>query len=194
MTVHKAKGLEADDVIIVNLVDDLYGFPNRVSDDPILQLLLDNGDDYEFAEERRLFYVALTRTKNKVYLLGGSFNEGKRISPFSEELVGYESSAVAVYEDKEAPDRSIVCPRCGTGILVARQNSSNGSVFVGCSNYPYCTKTYTQTEVLQDGIRCPSCEGWMVRRKRRSDGKPFFGCSNYPDCKATIDFDEAGIR
>lgn len=45
------------------------GFPSKIQDAAILNLLLDNCDQYPYAEERRLFYVALTRAKKKRFLL-----------------------------------------------------------------------------------------------------------------------------
>jgi len=68
LTVHKSKGLEADVVIILNLVDSSYGFPNQFEEHKIINLI-NNFDAFPHEEERRLFYVALTRTKNEVYLL-----------------------------------------------------------------------------------------------------------------------------
>ena len=68
-TVHKSKGLESDSVIIINMEDKLLGFPSQVEDDKILRLVLHKKEYYPYEEERRLFYVALTRTKNEVYLL-----------------------------------------------------------------------------------------------------------------------------
>lgn len=69
MTVHKSKGLEEDNVIIINLEDKLLGFPNKIVDDRVLRLVNKTNDKFLYSEERRLFYVALTRTKNRVYLL-----------------------------------------------------------------------------------------------------------------------------
>ncbi len=68
LTVHKSKGLESEVVIIINLYDDILGFPSKLEDDKILSLVSPKIDDYKYSEERRLFYVALTRTKSKVYL------------------------------------------------------------------------------------------------------------------------------
>ena len=68
LTVHKSKGLEEDIVIIINLYDDALGFPSKLEDDKILSLVSPKIDKYPYSEERRLFYVALTRTKNEVYL------------------------------------------------------------------------------------------------------------------------------
>ncbi len=70
LTVHSAKGLGFDQVILLNAIDDTYGFPSKKKEQEILSILNDESeDDIEFAEERRLFYVAITRTKNKVYIL-----------------------------------------------------------------------------------------------------------------------------
>jgi len=60
-TVHRAKGKEADNVIVLNGESGLLGFPNEIEDDEMLQLVLSEPDKFLFAEERRLFYVALTR-------------------------------------------------------------------------------------------------------------------------------------
>lgn len=69
MTVHKSKGLESDIVIIINLTDQQNGFPNQIKDERITRIVVKNKEKYLYGEERRLFYVALTRTKNEVYLL-----------------------------------------------------------------------------------------------------------------------------
>ena len=68
MTVHKSKGLEADNIIIINLENNVYGFPNMIQELSIEKVLFNNRINYPFDEERRLFYVALTRTKNYVFL------------------------------------------------------------------------------------------------------------------------------
>ena len=69
LTVHKSKGLEADYVIILQCNKDTYGFPSMVSDDPVLDYVLTKSDQYPYGEERRLFYVAITRAKIKTYIL-----------------------------------------------------------------------------------------------------------------------------
>ena len=69
LTAHKSKGLESDNVILINLTDDTLGFPNQMQDDRLLRFVSPHASKYPFDEERRLFYVALTRTKNRVYLL-----------------------------------------------------------------------------------------------------------------------------
>ena len=69
LTAHKSKGLEADYVIILQCNKDTYGFPSLVSDDPVLNYVLTKSDQYPYGEERRLFYVAITRAKIKTFVL-----------------------------------------------------------------------------------------------------------------------------
>ena len=73
MTIHSSKGLESDIVIVLNLIDDIYGLPSKLKEGQLIKLLKDE-DDYYYSEERRLFYVALTRTKSYVYLLVDKHN------------------------------------------------------------------------------------------------------------------------
>ena len=69
LTVHKSKGLEADYVILLQCNKDTYGFPSLVSDDPVLNYVLTKSDQFPYGEERRLFYVAITRAKIKTLVL-----------------------------------------------------------------------------------------------------------------------------
>ena len=69
LTVHKSKGLEADYVIILQCNREVYGFPSMVSDDPVLETVLTKSDKYPHGEERRLFYVAITRAKIKTIVM-----------------------------------------------------------------------------------------------------------------------------
>lgn len=83
MTMHRSKGLECDDVVIINLKDDTFGFPSQVEQDKILNYIRKNTKKDFLDEERRLFYVALTRAKRNVYL----FTPKKKASPFVVELL-----------------------------------------------------------------------------------------------------------
>ena len=68
MSVHKSKGLESDAVVLVNLEDKMLGFPSKCEDDILISYLNNFKVYYPYDEERRLFYVALTRTKGNVYM------------------------------------------------------------------------------------------------------------------------------
>ncbi len=80
MTVHASKGLGYDNVILINMINDTYGFPSKIENDEIKDILINKSDS--ILEERRLFYVALTRTKNKVYIL----TKNKKESSFVKEI------------------------------------------------------------------------------------------------------------
>ncbi len=84
MTIHQSKGLEAKYIIIIGLTNDLYGFPSKIKNHYIIDKLIYK-DEIKYAEERRLFYVALTRAKEKVFIIVPKnksifINELKKIS------------------------------------------------------------------------------------------------------------------
>lgn len=124
LTVHKAKGLEGDYVIILNNDAGEYGFPSLRSDDPVLSLLLSGADQFENGEERRLFYVALTRAREKVFLMVNNSNMSKFIS----ELV----------TDKE---KEAKCPQCKTGNITLKTGMNKETkktwAFESCSNFTF---------------------------------------------------------
>ena len=153
------------------------------------------------AEERRLFYVAVTRARRGAYLLA----DGGPPSPFVEELVndGYD---VTVFG--RLPESDVACPICVGGHLVRRNNSQDRSVFYGCSYYPYCEHrqpacphcraglpvkadaTFRCRDCDQTVEACPACDGWL--RSRTGKYGPFLGCSNWPDCDFTRDIRRGG--
>lgn len=120
-TAHRSKGLEAEYVFVLNCNSGRLGFPSEMYDDPVLLLLLGDSETYPNSEERRLFYVALTRAKVKTSLIANK----KFASKFILEL---EST----FEGKT--DNAKKCPRCLSGDLTLI-NGKN-SVFLGCSNFP----------------------------------------------------------
>lgn len=78
LTIHRSKGLEANNVILVNSDN----IPSTIKNEKILRFVLNDKDYIPYEEERRLFYVALTRTKNSIYIL-----VNKKTSPFVKELI-----------------------------------------------------------------------------------------------------------
>ncbi len=68
MSAHKAKGLEADVVIVTNASDHLFGFPSKVENPDVLEPVRQSAGDAQ-AEERRLFYVAITRAMKRLHLI-----------------------------------------------------------------------------------------------------------------------------
>ncbi len=133
-TVHRAKGREADYVIVLDLNDGRYGFPSKVEDDPLLDLVLPpvSGGAYPFAEERRLFYVAMTRARTGAYLV----TDPVRPSQFVTELLRGSDDLRRIGE------LATKCPRCGRGVLQVI-NGRRGR-FWGCTEYrstPPCRYT-----------------------------------------------------
>ena len=86
LTTHKSKGLESEIVIIINMTNTLTGFPTQIKNEKILKYVNNTKDYYPFEEERRLFYVALTRTKTYTYLIAPKTN----YSIFISELLKYK--------------------------------------------------------------------------------------------------------
>jgi len=145
-TVHSSKGLQADFVIILGLETGFYAFPAEISDDPLLQLVMPQAEYFENAEERRLFYVAMTRARHGVYVLGSEYFP----SPFLSELMDDEENRRIVrvepgaLEGTSASDGNAstslgTCPRCNKGRL--RSVTGKYGEFIGCSAYPSCKYT-----------------------------------------------------
>jgi DNA helicase-4 len=130
-TVHGSKGLEADYVVITGLTAGIYGFPSAISDDPVLQLAMPESDPFPNAEERRLFFVALTRARRQVIILSSSANP----SSFVMELLGNPS----VEFISSVGAQILTCPKCKKGILATKTGSKGP--FLGCSTFPACTHT-----------------------------------------------------
>lgn len=176
LSVHKSKGLEADNVILLNFKNDLLGFPNQIADDQILDYVLMDAEHFKFAEERRLFYVTITRTKNRTFIL----TDNNKPSPFFKEF--NESKSVCFVHTKKREDNKLLsCPLCQTGIL--QKVEHEGKFFVGCSNYPRCRFTSNNIDILLAPKRCPACGAFLVSRNKNNFW--FYGCTNYPTCLYT---------
>lgn len=122
MTIHGSKGLEADYVFILNCNRGLYGFPSLVSDDPVLDYVLSDPEHFEYAEERRVYYVAITRAKEHTIVLYNKDNP----SPFVVEM------------SDEVAENPNPCPWCGVGrrIVKFQGETKQGTPYTvwGCDN------------------------------------------------------------
>ena len=192
-TIHSAKGLEADYVLVLDLNSDKYGFPSEIEDDPLLELVLSSIDPFTHSEERRLFYVAITRSRSKIFLLVDPARPSSFITELNEMTSEHELAWVG------EPYTPVRCTLCNGPIV--RRKGKHGD-FWSCGNYPQCKgkgRTCPNCSSLLDtrkrNLRCSSdkcgfasvlcsrrkCDGYMVERKGRY-GK-FYGCSKYPNCK-----------
>ncbi|MCH7501133.1 MAG: UvrD-helicase domain-containing protein, partial [Nitrospinae bacterium] len=192
ISMHGSKGKEADYVIIFGLEKGENGFPSEKTTHPLLELYLPPEESFPNAEERRLFYVAITRAKKRVYLIA----DMAKASSFMTELLKKGQYELCL-DEFETPIEQIEyevisCPSCSTGTLSLRVNSKTKQKFVGCSNFKRCTHIESCCPKC-DGIMsrkgrfktCISC-GWKIpmclkcngeMKKRSSTGH--WGCSNY---------------
>lgn len=193
MTVHASKGKEADYIILLGMEKGKHGFPSEKATHPLLELLLPKAEAFEHAEERRLFYVALTRAKHHVYLI----SDANKASSFIRELVKDKYEMLTdefIGEGFQEKVADISCSHCKTGYMVAR-DSQQGSFF-GCSQYPLCDHTQTACNWCGGGLKekgrfrvcenkrcdfvepvCPKCKGTLSLRK--GNYGQFWGCSHY---------------
>ena len=196
-TAHASKGLEDDYVVVLGLGSGRMGFPTGMVDDPLLNLVLAAPEPFPNSEERRLFYVALTRAKRAVFLIA----DRNSPSAFVAEL---ERDGYDVVKFGNDARTKVPCPACKEGKLEIRKGKDN--LFVGCSFYPLCEHTEDACPLCGSGIvqrrgdhfecnnldckdevgMCPRCgEGWLLRKVRRDGTGGFLACSNYPTCRYT---------
>ncbi|MDO7596979.1 MAG: UvrD-helicase domain-containing protein [Pseudomonadota bacterium] len=193
MTAHGSKGKEADYVIILGLQKGQFGFPSEKANHSLLDLVLPNADSYAFAEERRLFYVALTRAKHHVYLV----SDGNNASDFVRELINDDYDIIDQQSDKphfQTKIADIPCKQCETGYMVVKD--SQYGQFLGCSDFPLCTHTETGCEWCHSSLIasgdfrvcenkkckyvepiCPDCKGKLKLRKGQYG--QFWSCTHY---------------
>jgi len=185
-TAHNSKGLETDYVALVGLRNGVYGFPCQVEDDPLLNLVLAKPEHVKNAEERRLFYVAMARAKEHVYLI---VDKPYSVSSFVTEIERGEYEVNAAGKEQE----QINCSSCKTGTIISDRERNR------CSNYPYCDYEPKKCPKCGNGFIfksklqyrcsngdcsfqasvCPRCEdGYLILRQDKN-GKPFYGCSNF---------------
>lgn len=132
LSIHRSKGSEADYVILPEMltVPRRRSFPSTRADDPVLTLAMPDGDDYPLGEERRLFYVALTRARRGVAM----FTARGYCSSFLRELE--DDGAVVITDTDGKAIQEVSCPSCKQGVLVMRTGPYGE--FRSCSNFPTC--------------------------------------------------------
>ena len=190
-TVHRSKGLEADYVIILEVIEDFLGFPNERADDHVLEMVLAKPEDFPNAEERRLFYVAMTRAKKKVFVC----TESGKISPFVMELI---QSPYDCEIWGKPPSSLPNCTKCIEGKLILKAGTKGN--FWACNNYPYCEHTEQPCPHCNQGypnaskgnhLQCDVCEQTIISCPRSNCSGhlqqeigqygPFWGCSKFRD-------------
>ena len=198
-TVHRAKGQEADYVIVLDLENGRRGFPAKIDDDPLLEMVLPakSATGLPFAEERRLFYVAMTRARRGAYLVTDDTRPSEFVTEIRKHHPGVRQLGSLAVE--QFPN----CPKCTSGQLVPSQSGDN----LRCTNYPMCDRlaprcdqcrvgylvavrrspsfSCTNPKCDRRGALCPKCEVGMLTKKQGRFGE-FWGCTEYwsePPCR-----------
>ena len=132
MTAHASKGLQRDFVFLLCCSGGLKGFPSAIPEEPLLGLLLPEVERMPHAEERRLFYVAMTRCKKKLFFVV----DQSRPSRFMYEL--HDKICPNIFRDVKLPPQ---CPNCGEALRLRHTGSDPSRAFYGCTGFPNCRYT-----------------------------------------------------
>ncbi len=177
MTAHSAKGLGYDNVILINMFEGKFGFPCQIEDDPIIKLVTYEDKSMPYAEERRLFYVSLTRTKNRVYIAAPKH----RPSRFLVELIKDYHLPHEQDINMETVDMfNIRCPVCGFPLKYEFNKNYGLNLWI-CTNEPEICDFMTNDRVHKHDIyKCPKCrDGYLIVKMNQKNGAVFYGCTNF---------------
>lgn len=179
MTVHRAKGLGYDNVIIINARNELYGFPSQIQEDPVLKYVVKDDYSIDYAEERRLFYVALTRTKNRVYIVAPEQHPSKFVTELIRDYPSVKLIGKIKEDDPSAQTNIKRCPICGYPLQL-RYKPNYGLKLWLCSNEPEICDFMTNDP--RGGelsiMKCDRCQdGYLIVKEGKEE--PFLGCTNY---------------
>ena len=180
MTAHASKGLGYDNVIVVNGKNETYGFPSKIEDDPVLAYVIKGDRSIDYAEERRLFYVAMTRTKNRVFFVAPEKNP----SEFLLEIKRDYKNVVLKGNWNEEPPLNMggkkKCPICGYPMQFRYKNAYGLKLYI-CSNDPeicsFMTNDYSAGKMAI--MKCEQCQDGFMIVKHGPNDDYFLGCSNY---------------
>jgi len=156
LTVHSSKGLGFDEVILLNGKEDTFGFPSKVKDDFLMRVVKKEDESILLAEERRLFYVALTRTKHKVYLLTPSYHP----SLFVLEIMHHPSIQIEDDNHRLSYQKQRVCPNCGCKLK--KRYNEHIYPYYYCTNKKICHFETNSLYYRYPISTCPKCKKGKV--------------------------------
>lgn len=192
-SIHASKGLEADHVVILGADSGRLGLPSEIVDDPLLDLVLPEPEPYGHAEERRVFYVALTRARRSVTIVA---REDQPSDFVNELLEDGEYGVEEMTETGKVKCHRYRCPRCEGHMVLDGKSRYSCEHWANCgASLPACPACGTglplRDNVAPDTSQCgcgatfPTCsecpDGWLV--ERRGKYGIFLGCVNYPQCR-----------
>lgn len=207
-TIHSSKGKEADYVVILGLETGEQGFPSQKQENSLLTALLPALEDYAHAEERRLFYVALTRAKHRVYLITDMTVTSEFIVELLDDDYPLETEEFETSLTQKL-FQMMKCIKCKTGSMVSR--TSDYGLFFSCNNFPLCNHKESacpqcQSQMYRQGrFRCcvnHNCKHWIPccpecaadMRHIKGPYGDFWGCSNYRNKQDSCTYKEKNIE
>lgn len=177
MTAHSSKGLGFDNVILINMFEGKFGFPCQIEDDPIMKLVTYEDNSMPYAEERRLFYVAMTRTKNRVYIM----TPQRKPSRFLIELIQDYNLPHSDELNMQVVDLfNLRCPLCGFPLKYEFNKNYGLNLWICTNDVEVCDFMTNDKVHKHDIFKCPKCkDGYMIVKMSPKSGNVFYGCTNY---------------
>lgn len=181
MTAHSSKGLGYDNVIVVNGRNETYGFPSKIENDPVLSFVVREDRAIEYAEERRLFYVAMTRTKNRVFFIAPEQNPSEFLLELKHDYKNVVLNGDWNEDITAIPSYRKTCPFCGYPMQFRYKNAYGLKLYI-CTNEPevcgFMTNEYKAGKLSI--IKCDECrDGYLVVKPVRKTNSYMLGCTNY---------------
>lgn len=181
MTAHASKGLGYDNVIVINGKNETYGFPSKIEDDPVLNYVVKRDNSIEAAEERRLFYVAMTRTKNRVFFIAPEENPSEFLLEIKHD---YKNVVLKGEWNEDMQENTLLkksCPICGYPLQHKYKVAYGLNLWI-CTNEPEICDFMTNR--LDSGklsiMKCNSCaDGYLIVKSSKDGSKHFLACTNY---------------
>lgn len=181
MTAHASKGLGYDNVIVINGKNETYGFPSKIEDDPVLNYVVKRDNSIEAAEERRLFYVAMTRTKNRVFFIAPEENPSEFLLEIKHDYKNVVLKGEWNEEMQENPLLKKCCPICGYPLQHKYKVAYGLNLWI-CTNEPeicdFMTNRFDSGKLSI--MKCDSCaDGYLIVKSSKDGSKHFLACTNY---------------
>ena len=181
MTAHSSKGLGYDNVIVVNGRNETYGFPSKIENDPVLSFVVKEDLSIEYAEERRLFYVAMTRTKNRVFFIAPEQNPSEFLLELKHDYKNVVLKGNWNEDPAAIPSFKKACPMCGYPMQY-RYKAAYGLRLHICTNEPEVCGFMTNTPAAGklSIIKCDHCrDGYLIVKPGKEKTNYMLGCTNY---------------
>ena len=179
MTAHASKGLGYDNVIVFNGKNETYWFPSKIEDDPVLNYVIKRDNTIDAAEERRLFYVAMTRTKNRVYFIAPEENPSEFLLEIKNDYKNVVLKGEWNGEVSSQNNYKKVCPICGYPLQHKYKEAYGLHLWI-CTNEPEICDFMTNK--LSAGklaiMKCPDCDGYLIAKSGKTNNY-FLACTNY---------------